>query len=215
MVTLDVDFTDALRHLTDVQRRQVPFATSLALNRTADEVIHRGRQLIDQRFTVRRDWVKKGFRVDRSTRSKLEARVYHKDPFMWLQEHGGEKEPASGKQMVAAPIGARPTPQTITTPGRWPGALIQRHKAFTIRKGDTSYLFQRLGRTKRGKIRKNRLSRLPQQGRDPALRLMYVMKPEVDVPARWGFLDEAQRLINARWPLNFSGFMDYAIRTAR
>lgn len=198
-----------------VAKDQLPFATSLAINRTAEEVVAAGKGDLRNRFTIRRPWVEKGFRIKRSTKRDPVAEITHKDSFMALQEHGGEKRPKAGRK-VAVPEGARPTPQAITTPANWPGALIRKGKAFPVTKGDTTYVLARAKKTKSGKLRKNkRLDAAPVFGRDPALRLMYILKPRVRIPARWGFTALARRVVAQRWPANLRGMLEYALRTAK
>ncbi len=107
--------------------KTVRFATAMALTNVArdarDEVI---RELPD-RFTIRTQWVKKGVRFKPADKkdANIVSRVVDMDAFMAIQETGGDKIKYSGVDF-AIPIGARPTPESTTTPRNWPRQLLQR-----------------------------------------------------------------------------------------
>lgn len=74
MITIKVDTSDATRWLNNLQRKQIPFAASVALNRTAQDVqrgLVSGMSIFDRPkpFTLR------GVYVDRSTKTNLTATI--------------------------------------------------------------------------------------------------------------------------------------------
>eukprot|EP01042_Synura_sphagnicola_P028124 gene28124-36292_t len=67
------------RTLTEIQRRQIPFATSVALNRTAFLVRDAELQNLKDVLESPTPFTLKGLRVEKSTKRSLEAIVYMAD----------------------------------------------------------------------------------------------------------------------------------------
>lgn len=214
-VTVNFDSTEFTRQLNDFGRNQVPFAMALALTRTQEEARDAAKQRLPSQFTIRNTWVSKGFRVQRATKEKLIATLWHKDEYMGLQQSGGVKLPKNAKS-VAIPEGARPV-KTATTPrSKWPGRLKRRVYIKDKSDPSTVYEFQRTGRRTRGKIGKHHIDRRfgPRQ-KDPSLKLMYVLKKGVRVTPRLDLDGTVIKIARARMALNFKGFLEYAMRTAK
>ena len=91
-LTVTVDTKAATQFLNDVQRKQIPFATSVAINKTAGDVqeaLTNEMSVFDRPKSV----TKKGIYITRSTKSKLTATV-------------GLKSRAAGSVPVAEYLGA-------------------------------------------------------------------------------------------------------------
>lgn len=98
MITLKVDTKDVERYLTDVQRRQIPFATSVALNNTAKDVQE---SLADETrvFDRPKSLTRKGTFLKRSDKRDLTAIVGLKsratggpvDEYLDAQVKGGSR----------------------------------------------------------------------------------------------------------------------------
>ena len=74
--SLTVDIDGALKRLTRVQKKQVPFATSVALNNTAKYVVEKEKQEAKKKLDEPTPFTLRGFRVRRSNKRNLEAAVY-------------------------------------------------------------------------------------------------------------------------------------------
>jgi hypothetical protein len=83
--------------------------------------------------------------------------------------------------------------KTRTTRGRWPGAFVRRG-AFTLDRGQGPALWQR---TKGG------------------LKMLYLLKPSVAVPARWPIAEQVTRVVEWKWPTNAIEALERAIATAK
>lgn len=175
--------------------KQLPFATALALTRTAQDVQTEERRELAQRFTLRNNWVSNGIRIKAATKANPEAIVFQKDDFMVLQETGGTKH-ARGKSL-AIPEAARTNKRGIVTAGNRPNALKGKRGIFRKTIRGTDGLWQRRGR-----------KRVP-------IRLLFVFKPSVQVPPRFGFIDTAKRTTEKRLPRQFALAFERAIKTAR
>jgi hypothetical protein len=212
MIKITTNADQFTAHLTDASRNQVPFALANTLNRCADEAVTASKKSLPSKFIVRNNWISKGFRTAYARKANLVTTISHLDPFMALQEFGGDKVPLNVKS-VAIPVGARPTPSALTPQSKWPGRVGRR---FFITKGGETLEFQRSGRKSKGKRRKKHLDRRagPRQ-RDPNVKLMYVFRRSVPIKAKLGLIDTVKTTFNARFAVNFNGFLERAIATAK
>lgn len=215
-ITVHTNGMQFRRKLTDIGTQQLPFALANTLSRTAEEAVAVNKAALPSRFIVRRNWIAKGYRVDHATKASLRATIRHLDPFMLLQETGGDKTPGPAG-VVAIPEGARPTPQSVTPPNLWPGR-IPRH--FYVGQGANRYEFQRM--SKRARLRKGTGNGTPHgagheaiRGRDPSVVLMYVLRQSVRIPPRLNLVNDTKATIADRLAINFDGFLRAAIATAK
>lgn len=107
-INIKVDAQPALKHLDAVARKQIPYATSLALNRTSEKARDKFLGVLSQRITLRTSWWKArnrfGFNVQPShkrTWPNLFTIIYTRAPWMTLHETGGIKKPM--KRALAVP----------------------------------------------------------------------------------------------------------------
>jgi hypothetical protein len=208
VVQVEHNIGDFRRWLDRIGERQLPFATALALTRTAQDVQRELRHNLDRHFIVRRNWISRGIQVEaaskRHTLKRMAARVGSLDAFMLRQEMGGEKRGKAGKD-VAIPLGIRRTPKQTTPPNRWPKALLQRggkRKFFvrTIASGPN--------KGKKAVLRRKGKAQYP-------LQVLYLFKPEVHVPAHWDLRATAGRVAPRAFPFEMRQALDRAIRSAR
>jgi hypothetical protein len=136
-LTAEIDASTA--NLSNLARRQVPFATARALTSVAYDARDEVRRQLPKRFIIRRPWVAKGIGVERATKANLEATVFSRDKFMAQQEEGGTK---TGKQVI--PVGrlAQKARSEVIPRSQWPGRLMARKSVF-YRAGT---LFERRGK---------------------------------------------------------------------
>jgi len=135
--------------LADLAGKQLPFVTSLALNRTTVEARDLVRGNLPKRFKLRNNWTKNGIQAQTSNKNSLVARVMAPG-YMGIQETGGTRTPERSK-LLAAPSkaiqGNRVPPKS-----KRPKALLS-DRAFIIdmKNGDAG-VFMRYGK-KRGQIK--------------------------------------------------------------
>lgn len=219
---------------------QLPFATALTLTRLAQGYREEAKKNLPGKFTIRTGWIAKGFRVKTATKRDLSSAVSQLDPFMALQETGGEKRPTA-RSTVAVPVqmdrqghpGARPDPEDVTRPSKWPGALLQGKRGFIVRLRTGDELVLRRIRRGRKKVRARdaaghfiassgarrrkggpkQLRKMGQQ--DPRVSVMYLLKRRVKIRARWGFREAAAQYASREFPTLFRAAWAEALRTAR
>lgn len=182
------------RKLDLVQKRQVPFATSRALNDTAVKCQENIVINIQHRFNNRMRWYVKGsrrtgIRVEFSSKKRLpmKAEVYTNAYFAELQEQGGVKAPVSGKAL------ALPTTNT-------PRKL---HKSHGVRlaKADSAVFVDKRGVFKR--MRKGKL------------KLLFTWARSAQIRPRFRFEQTAATTAKRWFPRYFEKRLQQALSTMK
>jgi hypothetical protein len=215
--------TFSLKHDVDValatwsaQQKQVRFAAAFALTRTAQDLQDAIRAEMPRNFTLRRRWVVQGIRIKPARTDYLRAEVYSKDPFMAIQETGGEKRSINKRVFdygayLAVPLDARRSKSDIVRKEDWPQNLIDPF-ILTARDGRKYLAVHQLGgrsgprsvRTARGK-----------QKRATGTRLMYTLVLRTQLRERLGMRRITRQIVEPRWHANFARALFDAISTAR
>lgn len=192
-VTADVDGFARFIRFVDV--KQIPFATSKALNAAAlDARKHVGNVTYPRSFKVRSRAVPKvAFRVAWSNKRNLIARVFTTRGFEYLttQAHGGIKTPRRSRYLKI------PVSDAQRTRG---GKVKDRggRTQFTDRWAGKLNVYRREG--PRGRA-----------GRAP----LFWLRPEARIPARFPFEREVIRIANKSFKREFPRCMRVAINTAK
>lgn len=220
IVQVVLDPEDLVAELDDFGRRQLPYATALALNKVGFSFQEAQQAGLEDRMRLRRaTFVKQGIYFPREQRAdyrrgELAATVSiePKRDFLAKFEQGGWKAPRAARRL-AIPIEARRTKSDVVSAGDRLGALGFRlhgrsaratvgrglKRTFSIRFPDgRGYIFRRTGR-----------------GRRSDLKLLYLFRPRVAIPASLGFHDTAEATARARFVDAFVESFDQAMRTAR
>jgi hypothetical protein len=112
MISVTVDISGAAASLSDLQKRQLPYATSRAINAVATSSRETLIALMPSifRFRTGTQWIRRGgathrgwFDIKFSTKTNLVAVVQTTFDFLYLQEFGGEKR-GRGPH-IAVPMG--------------------------------------------------------------------------------------------------------------
>ena len=179
--------------------KQSRYAAAVALTRTAKDAQEKVRRQLPERFTIRTGWVGKGIRIKPARKNDLEASVRVLDDFMALQETGGLRKSQSG-EALAVPVGARPTPRSVTRPSKFPSRLLEKPCHFIAAFHDdpqTHAVWRRGGR----------------KGRK--LKLMYVFSDRVEIKPQFRFLETVQAVVEARFAENFRDAIQEALASVR
>lgn len=184
-----------LRSITEAQ--QFKFAVAKALTQTAYETQKEVRSNMPQRFTLRRQWIVQGIKVQAATKANLTATVFSRDKFMGLQEVGGTKNPL--RNYLAVPTKAvRRTPRDMIRAADKPKNLGD--KAHIIDVKGNKYLALKKPRKGKGKN---------------DLRLMYLLVPRAQIKERLGLNKDGQRIARARFIENLRRSLESAVASAR
>lgn len=178
--------------LDAIAAKQVPFATSLALNRTAAGARDVVRANLPKRFRLRNTWTARGIQAKPSTKRNLVA-VLTAPGYMRIQEDGGVKHP-SASRMLAGPTDELQTGRVIRKAMR-PRALMHGGNGFILPTGNGGAgVFQR----KRKQIR-----------------MLYALTAEQHYEERFHFEDDIHAHVGQNFSQNFADALAQAIGSAR
>lgn len=197
-INVQSDIAAAMRRLRSItERQQFAFATARALTQTAAEIQTEVKRKMPERFTLRRDWIVRGMRVEKATKQNLTARVYSRDKFMGLQEHGGTK--GALRNYLAIPTSmVKRTPKDLVKKSDRPAALGDR--ASVVEVNGNKYL----------------ALKKPRKGSNgQKLRLLYLLVPRAQIDKRLKLGDDGMRIARARFIANLQRSLEDAVRTAR
>jgi len=199
MVSVTVNENVIGRAFADLEK-QLRFAAAQALTKTAQEAQEEVKRQLPERFTIRTGWLAKGVRIRPASRNNLKASVLVKDAFMALQETGGDKTSPFG-DALGVPVGARPTPQSVTRPSKFPGALLTKKGFFIapiIHGSKIMGVWKRTGK-----------------GRGERMTLMYVFEQKVRIKPRFGFRETVRKVVMERFPHRFAEALRQALASRR
>jgi len=198
-IQVDIQGLDATKQsLSDIER-QLPFATALALTRTAKEIQREEIAHIRSAFTVRGSWLREGGKfgvgITPASKQDLVAVVESRAPWLEVHEDGTTRTPAGSHFAIPQAIIRRTKTQVIAKSHR-PKALKRAFKVET--KKGIPLLLQRIGRGKRS-----------------ILRVMYQLTGKAKIEPRLRFIETGREVVERVWKQIFSEALDHAIRTAR
>ena len=175
--------------LDAIAAKQVPFAASLALNRTATGARDAVRANLPKRFRLRNTWTQRGIQARPSTKRNLMA-LLTAPGYMRIQEDGGIKHP-SASRMLAGPTDELQTGRVIRKAMR-PKALMHGGKGFILPTGNGGAgVFQR----KRKQIR-----------------MLYALTAEQHYEERFHFEDDVHAHVGQNFSQNFADALAQAMR---
>ena len=193
-ITVKDNIAEFTRDLSNIQKRQIPFATSRALNDTAihaqEAVVGRITRIFQNR---KRWWLKQqptGIKVEFSRKNKLSAAVYSNAYFLPLQEDGGLKKPKTARQL-AVPFPK--VPKKFHKAGGARELLASNRKAFSTPEG----IFRRKGK-----------KRYP-------IEPMFHYTPTANVSPVLRFDTTIEQTVDRVFMLNFSNRLEQALASAR
>lgn len=146
-ISVKMDIKAATKGLSNLQKRQIPFATSQALNDTAFQARTDAMAGMDKHLEKPTPWTKRGIRVGKSTKAKLVSSVAI-EPDRWkylrFQVSGGTRKHKTDGTIVT-PKSIRTNQYGNITRGKIK-ALVSSGKAFVGTVGDVYGVWQRPGR---------------------------------------------------------------------
>lgn len=90
-MTITTNINEIMNDISDLDRRQIPYATSLALNKTAEEAMQKMVIRIGEKFKVTASWNKVGGKYGikkiRAKKNDLAVTIYIPDANTWIEDH--------------------------------------------------------------------------------------------------------------------------------
>jgi len=206
-------------YLTELEATQVPFATVLALNRTAAEAQTTIKEELPQKFTLRRDWVSQGLRLQVATKGRPVALVFTKDWFMEDQETGAERTPTKAPTLFA--------PTKVVRAGEdlsgeipadlRPKALMRQIKqGGRPRRGQIGPQMASMPKPFIAKFSGGRTGLFIRRGKDRLpIVLLYTLKDAIKIKPRWGFDATTAGVSDKVLRREFIKALDEALKSAK
>ena len=186
------------KHIYNVAK-QIPFATALALTRTAKEIQREEITHIRTAFTVRGSWLREGGRfgvgIVPASKENLVAVIESRAPWLEAHEEGTVRTP-EGAHFAIPQKDIRRTKTQVIARSQRPKALKRAFKVETMR--GVPLLLQRVGR-----------------GKKSILRVMYQLTGRAKIEPRLRFFGTGKTVVEKVWRRIFSEALDRAIRTAK
>ncbi|MFS8181476.1 hypothetical protein ACMG4P_07920 [Pseudovibrio denitrificans] len=208
MIRYTANFGEVARGLTRAEQRQVPFAISLALNDTVQDIKANTEKTLSRRLDRPTPFTKRGLALKRASKRNLSALVFFKDKqadYLELQEKGGTRRPTH----IALAV---PFSQRLNKYGnlaqRTIDRLLKRPDVFQGEINGVEGIWQR---PKRGKRRSGSRGTKGRTG----LKLLIAYEKSADYQPRLRFREGARKTADARIKHNFRCAMRKAMLTAR
>jgi hypothetical protein len=214
-INIKSNIKEVTRGLSSIQKKQVPFATMLALNDTAFALHKTYKAQTKQKFDNPTPFTQKGFRVDKAKKTELTAVVYvdkKREDYMELQVDGGTRRPK--RASIVVPSNKNTTGITQYASGNiTKGAMnkIKKNKKkyfFGVPKGGngTEGIWERYGRTSTNSSSGSRIRQVAKLTKTAKYKALYPFESignGIAFSRRNGF------------DANFAKRLRYALRTAK
>jgi hypothetical protein len=210
LVTVRIEnLKEVQAELRSIASDQVPFATAMALTKTAQAGQGKIRSdVLPTKFILRRAaWMKNNIRVKSATKTELAAEVRDTYRAMVLQETGGIKIPFGSK--LAVPLSAaRPSESSLISPQNRPAAVMARGGFI-----QGNILYGVPSKRAHGPHKNRRGARGASSSGD--IVPMYALVPRARIDQRYGFEDAVIQVVHETFGANFADAFKRAVRTAR
>ncbi len=230
--TVTSNTNEIIRELTDIERNQIPYATSLALNNTAEIAMLYMTKKIDKDFNVTAKWNKVGGRAGikkkRATKNKHNVEIYIPSANHWIQDHedGETREgnifiPTKGFKYLYPSIR---TNRAIKKKAKTLLSNKSRNRIFEAKlnggKGNsTKAIFQRVKGKDAGtrRLRSKKTGRLLKTKKvfGRTVIPIFIIKQSVKQNAILDFNETIFNVFNNKFEIEFGKAFDYAINTSK
>lgn len=144
------DIDRVIKGLNAIQKKQVPFAISVALNKVATDAQRRAQRRARTDLDRPTPFTLRGIRVERSSKTNLTAAVYIQEiqsDYLRFQISGGQRKPK--RRAVVIPVSLRRNKYGNIPRGKIK-ALLNRDDVFVVRDSSKAGIYQR---SKTGKLK--------------------------------------------------------------
>lgn len=207
-VVVTSNAVDAARWLDGLARKQIPFASAVALTRLAQVAQKLLKANLRRHFTIRNARVGQGIRIKRAEKTdwpRCQAFVGSVDNFMINQATGEPKRSRDGHHVaipsriaISARTGSGKMPAAVK-----PRALVHSSRGFIgLVEGGREAIFRRTGRQK-GNLRNLGVTRY------------YLLATQQPMKKRWPIREEVSQAVGSNYEAVFARELRAAIRSAR
>lgn len=185
-----------------VEKKQIPFALSRALNSTAFDIRRHEVKTVYPTAFEQRDqrFIGSALRVSKSTKAKLQASVYDRfgKAFLVLHARGGKKIPRGNNISIpSVELAKRRTGRGVPKSLR-PRAALNKPNTFKVQ----------FANGQRAIVRRKTKKRLP-------LQVLYILEPSAVIKKTFPFYPAGVKLGRRAFPRHFHAEFEKAMATAR
>ncbi len=200
-ISLETDIKQVTKKAGRFYRKQVPFAVSLAMNKTTEDIQKVERAAARRELDQPTPQTVKGIRSRQSNKRNLAAAVFiipAIDKFLKYQIRGGKRPPRGKVEAIPSELKLNRYGNIAGRRGGRIAKLLARRDTFEATVGGVTGIWQR----GRGRNRSR-------------VKLLIVYGGETKYKPRFRFFDHAKRTTKRRWSRNFNKAMTFAVKTAR
>lgn len=209
-IKIKTDTKRVKRFLSQVQKKQIPFATARAITQTLNVAKKDVIRQLDKDIDRPTPFTRRGFRVDGAKKQSLSGRLFilpKQNAYLKFQIFGGVRLP---KGVALAMRPAKPGPGRIKLNrfGNIPPAQSAKSQlargAFSATIGGVAGIWKAPTKTKSGKLRKG-----------SRFQLLLAYERQAVYRPRYRFFERGQNSIRVNWPRIFEKSFRDALRAAR
>jgi hypothetical protein len=196
-----------------MSRGQIQFATSIAINRTAEFARDALKSNMGVVFDRPKPFVINSLFIKRATKSKLTATVFHSDkvsPYLKAEIEGGSRN----EKRFELKIGNDILVPTRHVPKDQYGGVSRAYirkvlgQAYPLRARERYVIVKDKGR---GKLEPGIYERM----KDGKIRALFLIKPQAIYQPRYDMQAVVQRTVQSQFGAQFNAAMDFALSTAK
>ena len=225
MITSNI--SNLIKEISEFDKKQIPFATSLALNNTADIAMQAIKHKIDRDFNVTAAWNKVGgkygVKKQRASKNKMYVDIFIPEINTWIEDHE-RGDVRSRTQLIPTKQFKKLYPKLKTNRSvkNKANALLSnksKNRIFEANIGGNKYLMQRLKGKQNGvrRLRSEKTGRLLKAKK--ALRRdvvpLFLIKSAVKEKSILGFHSTITKVFEKNIDKEFYAALEFAVRTAR
>lgn len=195
-VSVKPEVKKAKKQLTRIQKKQIPYALSTALNDVAFDARPAEQNAQRQYIDRPTPYTQKGFKVTKSTKKTLVARIEVPEQrwkYLQKQVHGGASTRSNKKHAI--PVNQALLNKYGGMPRNKAATLLRRKNHFMASINGTYGVWKR--------------------DRTGALTLQILLKQTTQHTASYPLWNATRRVVEKRFPHKFAARLRYALRTAR
>ncbi len=209
-IKVKADTKQVKRFLSNVQKKQIPFATARAITQTLQVAKKDVIRQLDKDIDRPTPFTRRAFRVDGAKKQTLTGRLFalpKQNEYLKFQIFGGVRRP---KGIALALRPAKPSPKGIRLNrfGNIPPAQQARAQlakgAFSATINGVAGIWKAPTKTKSGKLRKG-----------SRMQLLLAYEKQAVYRPRYRFFERGQNSIRVNWPRIFNKSFRDALRSAR
>lgn len=195
ILRIDFDSHRFKTWLSDLEKKQIPYAISGALNGVAFRAQRAIRANLKKKYTLRNKYTEKSIRVEKAKKNNLQSIVGTEADYLLEHETGGIFKNKKSRN-YSVPQQVRRTKRGIVSKSKYPSRLKSKNIRLT-----------------NAKNRKGKILLQFQKGKKPIV--LWAFEPQKKIKKTLFFQETAEKIGTKYMPIEFQKSFEYAMRTAK